>query len=184
VIPELETIASRRRKLDLTQAHLARASGVSQSYIAKLESRKIEPSYVKVKAILEALQRLEQRGEARASEIMTHGVISVQSSETVELAARLMRAHGFSQLPVLEGEKSVGSISEKTIIDRIVNGEGRETVARMPVFEIMEDAFPQVGEEAPVSVITSLLRAYPAVLVSNKGQIMGIVTKADLLKTL
>lgn len=184
MLPELETIASRRRKLNLTQSQLAGASGVSQSYIAKLESKKIEPSYSKVKAILDALQRLEQKGEARAAEIMTPNVISVQSYDPVEKGVELMRRYGFSQLPVLEGDQSVGSVSEKTIIERIVGGKGRETVTRSPVSEIMEDAFPQVGEDAPVSVLTSLLKAYPAILVSNKGRIIGIITKADLLKTL
>ena len=50
--------------------------------------------------------------------------------------------------------------------------------------EIMEEAFPQVGEDAPLSVVSSLLQYYPAVLVSRRGKVCGIITKADLLKML
>ena len=70
----LETIALRRRALGLTQSQLAGLSGVSQSYIAKLEAGKIEPSYSKVQAIFEALFELEQGRETKAGEIMTGNV--------------------------------------------------------------------------------------------------------------
>jgi predicted transcriptional regulator len=48
----------------------------------------------------------------------------------------------------------------------------------------MEEAFPQINEDAPLPLITSLLQAYSAVLVSKKGAIVGIITKADLLRML
>jgi len=184
MLPELDTIASRRRKLGLTQAELAGLSRVSQSYIAKLESRKIEPSYLKVKAIIETLERQEQKSETRVSEIMTPGVISIQVGEQVQRVVELMRKHGYSQLPVLDGEQLVGSISERTIMDNIVNQKGRGLVTLRPVSDIMEEAFPQVGDDAPISLLTNLLKIYPAVIVSKKGRVSGIVTKADLLKTL
>ena len=51
MLPTLEIIPDRRRKLGLTQSQLASLAGVSQSYIAKLEAGKIEPSYIKIKSI-------------------------------------------------------------------------------------------------------------------------------------
>ncbi len=184
MLAALETIAVRRRRLGLTQSQLAKQAGVSQSYIAKLEAKKIEPSYTRVRAILEALQRLEQRSEARAHEIMTKEVVGVQVCDQVQSAVKLMRETSYSQLPVFDGERSVGSVSESTIIDRILDRRGGDVIRDRLVSEIMDDAFPQVGEDAPVSLLTSLLRVYPAVLVSKKGEVAGIVTKADLLKTL
>ena len=47
---ELNEISRLRKQLGLTQAELAKLSGVSQSLIAKLEAGKIEPSYSKAKA--------------------------------------------------------------------------------------------------------------------------------------
>jgi predicted transcriptional regulator len=48
----------------------------------------------------------------------------------------------------------------------------------------MEEAFPQVDEDAPLSLISGLLQVYSAVLVSKKGTVVGIITKADLLRIL
>ena len=184
MLPSLDTIAVRRRSLGLTQSQLADLAGVSQSYIAKLEARKIEPSYARVVAILDALQRLEQRREAKASDIMTSEVIGVQSVDPVRRAVALMGGFGYSQLPVFDGGRPVGSISERTIVDKIANSGDDDPVIDMPMSEVMDEAFPQVGEDAPISIVTGLLRIYPAVLVFGKGEVAGIVTKADLLKTL
>ena len=180
----METIAIRRRTLGLTQTQLANLAGVSQSYIAKLEANKIEPSYAKVKAILEALEGMERGREAKAKDIMTGMVIGVQRGDPVHRVVALMDEYGFSQVPVFEGKRQVGSITERTIIDRMVKGEGEEPISERPVSDLMEDPFPQVGEDAPISLIANMLRVYPAVLVHNKGETTGIVTKADLLKAL
>ena len=184
MLHSLDSIALKRRALGLTQTQLADLAGVSQSYIAKLEAKKIEPSYNKVKAILEALTELEQGRETKVNEIMSTGVASVKRSDLVQEAARIMSDTGFSQLPVLDEDRPVGSITERTIMERMI-GAGRGTqLAERPVSDIMEDPLPQVGEDAPVSLVANMLRVYPAVLVYRKDTITGIVTKADLLKTL
>jgi predicted transcriptional regulator len=92
MLPELDAIALKRRRLGLTQSQLAELTGVSQSYIAKLESRRIEPSYRRIKAILEVLESLEQRSEIKASEVMTREVVSVQVRDPVQKAVDLMRS--------------------------------------------------------------------------------------------
>jgi len=184
MLQSLDSIALRRRALGLTQTQLADIAGVSQSYIAKLEAKKIEPSYNKVKAILEALAELEQGRETKVIEIMSTGVMSVQRSDLVQEAAKIMGDTGFSQLPVLDGERTVGSITERTIMERMIGAGRGEHLAERPVSDIMEDPMPQVGEDAPVSLVANMLRVYPAVLVHRKDAITGIVTKADLLKTL
>lgn len=184
MLHSLDTIALRRRALGLTQTHLAELAGVSQSYIAKLEANKIEPSYSKVRAIQEALGELERGIETKAGEIMTTEIVSVQKDDPVQEAVSLFWAHGFSQLPVLDGDRPVGSITERTIIDRIVSSGGEGPVSDRPISEIMDDPFPQVGEDAPISLVANMLRIYPAVLVHGKERVAGIITKADLLKTL
>jgi len=182
MLPSLEEVAKKRRMLDLTQKQLARLAGVSQSLIAKLESRKIDPSYTKVKAIFDGLERIEIKTEVHAEEVLHDKVVGVQKSDAVSKAVRLMTDHGYSQLPVFDGEHSVGSFSEKTILGQVLAGKDLTQVSMLPVGDIMDEAFPQVGEDAPLSLISSLLQVYPAVLISKKGKVVGIVTKADLLK--
>ena len=95
-----------------------------------------------------------------------------------------MANHGYSQLPVFDGEHAIGSISEKSIIGKVSAGKDLSQVSKLSVEKLMEEAFPQVGEDAPLQLISSLLQVYPAVLILAKGKVVGIVTKADLLKML
>jgi predicted transcriptional regulator len=95
-----------------------------------------------------------------------------------------MKEHGYSQIPVFNGTQSVGSISEKTILRQILAGRDLDQISNLPTEGIMEEAFPQVGEDVPLSLISSLLQTYQAVLVAKKGQVIGILTKADLLRML
>jgi predicted transcriptional regulator len=184
MLPSLEEVAKKRRILDLTQKQLADLAGVSQSLIAKLESKKIDPSYTKVKAIFDVLERLETKTEVHVGEVLHNEVVAIQKDELVSKAVRLMTDQGYSQLPVFDGKHAVGSISEKTMLGQVSAGKDLAQVSKLPVRDIMEEAFPQVGEDAPLPLISSLLQVYPAVLISKKGKVVGIVTKADLLKML
>ncbi len=184
MLPSLEEVAKKRRILDLTQKKLANLAGVSQSLIAKLESQKIDPSYNKVKAIFDTLERLATKTEVRVDEVLHNEVVGIQKSELVSKAVRLMTDYGYSQLPVFDNEHAVGSISEKTILGQVSAGKDLAQVSKILVEEVMEEAFPQVSEDAPLPLISSLLQVYPGVLISKKGKVVGIVTKADLLKML
>ena len=182
MLPSLEEISVRRRRLGLTQKRLAELAGVSQSLIAKLEAGKIDPSYTKVKAIFDVLEELESRREIRARDILHDEVVCVQKDDSVSKAVYLMKKYDYSQLPVVDGDRVVGSISERSILDQILSGKRPEELSSLRVEEVMESAFPQVDEDAPLSLVSHLLRHYQAVLVVRKGKLVGIITKADLLK--
>ncbi|HDM05808.1 MAG TPA: CBS domain-containing protein, partial [Candidatus Aenigmarchaeota archaeon] len=69
--------------------------------------------------------------------------------------------------------------SEKTIVrnlDRITKGSKVE--------DIMEEPFPIVSANESLEVIRSLLDYHQAVLISEKGKLVGIVTKSDFLNLL
>ena len=184
MFPALEDISKKRRQLGLKQAELAKLAGVSQSLVAKLESGKIDSSYTKVKTIFDVLQRLEAKTKIQEKKVVSNKVISIQKDEQIAKVVQLMKEHGYSQIPVFDKKHSVGSISEKTILRQILSGKDMEQISKLSVESIMEEAFPQVSEDAPLSLISSLLQNYPAVLVSKKGSVTGIITKADLLRIL
>jgi predicted transcriptional regulator len=184
MFPTLEDIAKRRRKLGLKQSELARAAGVSQSLIAKLEAGTIDSSYTKVKTIFDVLERLEFKTKAQTEKIVQTEVFSVQTKDPISEVVKVMKEHGYSQIPVFKDKQPVGSISEKTILRQILSGKDLEEISKLPTEDIMDEAFPQINDDAPMSLITSLLQTYPAVLVCKKGEVIGIITKADLLRML
>ena len=184
MFPTLEDIAKKRRQLGLKQAELAKLAGVSQSLVAKLEAGKIDSSYTKVKTIFDVLERLEAKTKIQEEKVVPNQVITIQKDEPISKVVQLMKQHGYSQIPIFNHKQSVGSISEKTILREILAGKEMAQISKLPVEAVMDEAFPQVSEDAPLSLISSLLQTYPAVLVAKKGNVTGIVTKADLLRML
>jgi len=182
MLPSVDEIEKRRKNLGLSQKQLSKLSGVSQSMIAKIETGRINPSYSKTKAIFDTLQNLQRKMETKAKDILQENVVGIQKSEPVSRATKTMHETGFSQLPVLDGTQPVGSISERTVLDRILKGHDLSELSRLRVEEIMEEAFPSIDPETPLDVVSSLLQYSSAVLVTKKGEISGIITKADLLK--
>lgn len=182
MFPTLEDIAKRRRQLGLKQSELARAAGVSQSLIAKLEAGSIDSSYTKVKMIFDVLDRLEFKTKIQADKVLHQNVITVQKNEPLLKVVNIMKECGYSQIPVFDGKQPVGSISEKTILRQIMAGNDLAEISGLPIEGVMEEALPQIDENAPLSLISTLLQTYSAVLVSRKGEVIGIITKADLLR--
>lgn len=179
-LPELKTMKSMRKHASLNQTELAKASGVSQSLIARIETGKIDPSYSKVKNIFEALEKVGSPSLI-AEKIMNKKVISVKPNTSVREAAAIMKKRGISQLPVIDYDVATGSVSERGIIERIANNS-IENVSLVPVKDVMEESFPQIDRSAPIGVISMLLEYNSAVIVSEKGKTKGIITKADVLK--
>ena len=122
------------------------------------------------------------RSETPVSEIMSTKVHFVHASDTVEKAASTMKKHGVSQVPVLSKGRIVGSLSESTILSQIASGANAQDLSRRKVSSYAEDSLPMVGPATPVTAVSALLESSPAVVVSDKGSVLGIATKADLLK--
>mgnify|MGYP000330944378 FL=1 len=109
-------------------------------------------------------------------------IVSVQSTDRVRVASELMRTAGFSQLPVLKGDTPVGSISERSIFEKIRSGKTMDDIKDAPIYTIMDDSFPVVNESTPMSSVTAMMSDCNAVLVARKGKLVGMITKADILK--
>lgn len=182
--PEETEIKKLRKNLDITQSELAAMSGVSQSTIAKMERGVIKGSYEAVTKIFTVLdQELDRRRQGlRAKDVMTTDVVSVQVNQNVRQASDIMTTSGYSQLPVFEGKRPVGSLSEYDILNRLREGDKMEDLSARSVSSLMDDPYPVVNEETPVEALTSLLSTTDAVLVSRKGDVVGILTRSDVLK--
>ena len=183
MLPTLDEIPKKRKALGLTQSKLAQLAGVSQSIIAKIESGTVDPSYSIAKRLVEALEKESiQTSRPRVSEIMSKPVISVSRTQLVRDAVDLMRKRGYSQLPVFDGSRCVGSISEKTILDRAARGEPLESLLNNRVRDIMDSPLPTVNDDTPLEMVLGLLQGNYGVLVTKGESTIGILTKSDILK--
>lgn len=172
-LPTPQDLRERRTSLELTQSALAEMAGVSQPLIARIEGGDVDPRLSTLRRIVAALDEAEG-GVVRAEDLMNEELVSVAPDDSVSDAERRMEEAAFSQLPVLQGGLPVGSISYSDI-----RHEG-ENVGQKAVTEIMSEQFPTVSREDSVDKISNLLDYYKAVIVTEGGEAVGIITEADI----
>jgi len=183
VILKPSEIRATRTRLGFSQSKLAGLAGVTQAYIAKIESGKADPKFSTLERISKVLEQVVDEGKKiMVARIMSSPIISSKINDRVETAIKTMKAHGLSQLPVLDRDIPVGSISEADIVQKIATGENMVKLLRRSVGDIMNEPFPTIAKDAVVEVVYPLLEHGPAVLVMEHGKPAGIVTKADVFK--
>src|ERR1051325_9472413 len=112
MLPRIDYIKQGRIKLGLTQRELAGLTGISTSMINQIESGRCKPSYDTARKIFEILGSLEGKTSMKAGDICSRQLISVQKDERLHRAIDLMRQNSISQIPVLDGSKVVGILTE------------------------------------------------------------------------
>ena len=170
-----------RVQLGITQSELARAAGVSQSLIAKLESGLVDPSFSTMKSISEALRSQIRIEGKKASEVMSKPVISIQSTVTISESVNAMKKNGISQLPVYSGTRLVGSITENQIVHLLSALDDPRSILGKPISSYLQPTFPIVSADTPVEALFSLFKFVPAILVASGDKVEGVITKIDML---
>ncbi|MGM0606661.1 MAG: CBS domain-containing protein [Halobacteriota archaeon] len=172
-LPTPQDLRERRNALGLTQSALAESAGVSQPLIARIEGGDVDPRLSTLRRIVNALDEAE--GDVlRAADLMNEVVIAVAPDDSVREAIDRMEAEAYSQLPVLQNGIPVGSISQGDVI------RAGEDVGDLPVREVMSESFPTVAQDATVDEVRNLLDHYKAVMVTEGGETVGIITEADI----
>ena len=123
----------------------------------------------------------------RAGDIMSRPVIRVAPETTVEDAAGVLVENGFSALPVVDGGRLVGIVTEADLVaGRVPEGDAsapsahraglvgalmtRDPITRLPDSDVAD----VVGE-----MLDRRLRVIPIV---DEGALVGILTRRDVLR--
>jgi CBS domain-containing protein len=119
--------------------------------------------------------------EQRLRDVMTTGVETVAPGDTIRYAAEKMEALDIGSLPVCDGDRLVGVLTDRDIAIRAV-ASGRDP-NRTAVIETMTPHLVFGYEEQPVDEAVDLMREHEIrrlPVVDHRRRLVGIVALADL----
>jgi CBS domain-containing protein len=144
-----------------------------------------------------------------ASDVMTRKVVSAGPETPTRTIAMLLVKTGFSAIPIVDANGApVGMVSESDLIKREIDqraprrgwwlellAEGEDLAAEFvdylktadrPARDIMTAPVVTVAEDTPIQVVAETLQEHgiKRVPVVRDGRIVGIVSRADLVRAL
>jgi CBS domain-containing protein len=117
-------------------------------------------------------------------EIMTTKVIAVDKDESLKRVLDLMKKHDITKIPVLDNKKLFGLVTDNVIAYKLGSIRKRNvTASRLHASSVTEKQVKTVSQEDEVkTILKSVGEPGPTMLpVVEKGKVIGVVTKADLL---
>ena len=116
------------------------------------------------------------------NEVMTHDPRTLTPESTVEEAARLMRDDDVGSLPLVEGSKCIGTVTDRDIVLRVI-ADGRPLDTR--VSEIASDQVVTVDPQQRVDEAMRLMAEHQVrrlPVCEEDGRLVGIVAQADIAR--
>jgi len=109
-------------------------------------------------------------------------LVTVTEENPVSQALLLMNQYGISQIPVVEGNKCVGSLSDNHLFAQLLdNSELKE----LPIKHVMEPPLPEVQGKASIEEVSKLFsNGATAVVVNYDGDKKHIITHQDVIRAI
>ncbi len=112
----------------------------------------------------------------------TRKVITLEVDAPVRNAAELFKKHGISQIPVVDGGRLAGILTELDVMQQLISGRIAESTT---VAEAMVRRVTTVGVHAPAGELLQIFeRGDVAIVIDEDKQLLGLVTKMDLIDIL
>ena len=124
---------------------------------------------------------MERQGTQQVREVMTRTVETIEPDTTLQEAAQRMEAKDVGPMPVVEGGRVVGMLTDRDVITRAV-GAGRDPQSTR-VRDIMTSDVVSCSEDTDVKEAARLMQENQLkrlVVLSANQQLAGIVSLADL----
>lgn len=109
-------------------------------------------------------------------------VITVDATDKVEEALRLITEEDISQIPVKRGNDIVGAINESSLLMKLIKNPDLKSET---IESVMDSPLPMVKMDATVEEISAKInKEVGAVLATDIGGNLHIISKFDIIKTL
>jgi CBS domain-containing protein len=117
------------------------------------------------------------------SELMTANPCSIDADKPVSYAAKMMRDEDVGLAPIVEGDRLIGTVTDRDITIRVV-AEGKDpestTVREIASTELVTIDPRQDLDEALRLMASHQVRRLP--VVDEDGRLVGVVAQADVAR--
>ena len=110
-------------------------------------------------------------------------LVAAEPETIIRSALDLFRKHDVSQMPVIDGGRSVGSLLDHELMAAVLE---RPPLIDQPVSSVMGPGFPAAGLDVQVNDVIQLMttKRNSAVLITDGPTITGILTRYDVIEFL
>jgi CBS domain-containing membrane protein len=132
--------------------------------------------------------------KALVSKIMTKNVITLQSSDSLELAEHLFKSNHIRHIPVVKGEAIIGMLSYTDLlrisfadaVDEFEDTVDAIVYNMFTIEQVMAKNILSVSSKSTIKEVAQVLakKEFHAIPVVDNNKLKGIVTTTDLLNYL
>ena len=105
-------------------------------------------------------------------------LVTARPSATLREVIAQMKETEISQVPIVEGGKLRGIVAEVDLLRALVSG-GK--TFESPIAEVIEDDYATVTPNTKIELLKTVLADAKVAIVEDAGEVLGIVTKIDLI---
>ena len=118
----------------------------------------------------------------KISELMTPNPCAIEADKPVAHAAKMMKEENVGLAPIVEGDRLVGTLTDRDIVTRVVaEGKDPQTV---PVREVASTDVVTIDPQQDLDEALRLMASNQVrrLLVEEDGRLMGVVAQADIAR--
>jgi len=118
-----------------------------------------------------------------ARDIMTKGADYLEGTTTVLEAAKKLASEDYGALPICEGEKLKGMITDRDIVVKVL-AEGKDP-ATTKVIDLIQGEVVTIGADDPLEEISRTMSEHQVrrLPVIDGDKLVGMVAQADLVRS-
>ncbi|HMB17197.1 MAG TPA: CBS domain-containing protein [Pelovirga sp.] len=172
-------IVARSRVPQLHVGELLREFGGGGHAFAASATVRDKPLAQVLKEIEQLLPRFVQ-SYCDARHLMSRSVKSLPLEATIQQARELMTRYNFNAVPIVRNDGKVAGIVTRQVVEKAAH----HRLHKVPVAEVMNSDFEQVAPTASLQELQRVIVEHQqrSVPVVDQGQLVGLVTRTDLLR--
>ncbi len=105
--------------------------------------------------------------------------VSLKPEDRVEQAIEIISSSGFSNIPVIENRKSIGVVRENKLLMKLIE---YPDLKNSSVKNVMEESLNVLDAQTEIERVKEYLKQDNAILMSEFGRIVDIITRYDLIE--